>query len=71
MPRTDVEKLEESYEKFSNGIEMAKSASSGDAGARMLEIVSLGALATAAYQIAIQMAKLNEFLREIREEERR
>jgi hypothetical protein len=70
MPETDVEKLKASFEEFFNGIEKTKTESStrsGEASARMLEIIAQGGMATAAYQIAIQLAKLNENIEKFRQ----
>lgn len=60
---TDVEKLEASYDKFFTGLEEAKAVGEqqgAEVGARVMEFVVSGATATAAYQIAIQLAKLNQ-----------
>jgi hypothetical protein len=68
MPKTDVEKLLEAFEEFFNGIEKIKTDQrSGDTSARMLEIIAQGAIATATYQAAIQLAKLNENIEKLRQ----
>lgn len=68
---TDVQKLEASFDKFCAGLEEAKAIGEqqgAEVGARVMEFVVSGATASAAYEIAIQLAKLNENMEKIRKE---
>jgi hypothetical protein len=69
-PKTDVEKLQAAFEEFFSGIEKTKTESDkrgADVSARMIEIIAQGSTATAAYHIAIQLAKLNENIEKLRQ----
>ena len=68
MSKTDVEKLQEAVrERYRQNKNRKRPAKSADASARMLEILAQGAIATAGYQTAIQLAKLNENIEKLRQ----